>query len=47
MVYRAHLEIPPGHLYLARLIVRDNLTGTMGTVSFRVDAREGKTTEGK
>lgn len=44
MVYRAHLEIPPGHLYLARLIVRDNLTGTMGTVSFRVDAREGKTT---
>lgn len=43
MVYRAHLEIPPGHLYLARLIVRDNLTGTMGTVSFRIDSREGKT----
>jgi len=44
MLYRAHFEVPAGHLYLARLIVRDNLTGTMGTVSFRIDARTGKET---
>lgn len=39
-VYHSRIDAPPGHLYLARLIVIDNLTGKMGTTSFRVDARQ-------
>jgi hypothetical protein len=44
-VYHSRIDAPPGHLYLARLIVLDNLTGKMGTTSFRVDTR--KSAQGK
>lgn len=44
-VYHSRIDAPPGHLYLARLIVLDNLTGKIGTTSFRVDTR--KSTQGK
>jgi len=44
-VYHSRIDAPPGHLYLARLIVLDNLTGKMGTTSFRMDTR--KSAKGK
>lgn len=39
-IYRNVFPVPAGHIYLARIVVRDNLTGQLGSVSFRIDTRK-------
>lgn len=42
-IYHSTIPVPAGQVYLVRVVVRDNLSGKMGSVSFRVDGREQET----
>ncbi len=46
IVYDGQIDVPPGK-YTVRFIVRDNLTGRMGTVSAPVEIKEIQTSAGK
>lgn len=41
--YHGTIPVPAGQVYLVRVVVRDNLDGKLGSVSFRVDGREQET----